>query len=92
MPANLGKQLVALDSSSYCSAPPLTCSSRILLPPRLTRAEEARRPRAPLRAVKAKVRESEVESVKFIVDDEDYVDVEPDVAVKVEQDPRQITA
>ena len=77
---------------SYCSAPPLKTSSRILLPPRPTRAEETRRPRAPLRAVKAEVRESESESVEFIVDEEDDVDVKPDVQVKIEPNPRHITA
>ena len=91
MPANLGKRVVALESSSYCSAPPLTCSSRILLPPcPATRAEEARRPRAPLKAVKAEVRESEVDSVEFVVDDEDHVDVKPEI--KVELNPRQLHA
>ena len=87
MPLNLGKRVVHLDSSGYCSAPPLTTSSRVLLPPRPTRAEEARRPRAPLRAVKAEVRESEVE---FVVDDEEFEDIKPDVKVKL--DPRQIVA
>ena len=80
MPANLGKRLVALDSSSYCSAPPLT-SSRILLPPRpTTRADEARRPRAPPSAVRAKVRDSEIEFVEVVVDD--HVDVRPNAKVE----------
>ena len=89
MPANISKWVVLRDSSSYCSAPPLTTSSHILRPPRLACADEARRPRAPLRAVKAKVWESEVESVEFVVDEEE--DVKPEVAVKIEPDPRQIT-
>ena len=90
MPTNLGKRVVLLDSSSHCSAPPLATSSRLLLPPRPTRAKEARRPRAPLRVVKAEVRESEVDSVEFVVNDEEFPDVKPEV--KVELDPGQITA
>ena len=89
MPANLSKRVVPMDSSSYCSAPPLTISSRVLLPPRPTRAEEARCPCAPLSAVKAEVRELEVDSVKFVVDDQ-FVDVKLDVKVRI--DPRQLTA
>ena len=81
--------------NSYCSAPPLTSSLR---PPRLSRAEEARRPLAPLREVKAEVFESE-ESVEFIVDEEDLerpVKLEQPVKCErpfiIEPDPRQITA
>ena len=67
--------------NAYCSAPPLTSS---LLPPRLSRAEEARRPSAPLRPVKQEVHESEADSVEFVVDEED------EQPVKVEPDPRQL--
>ena len=74
---------------AYCSAPPLTSSFR---PPRLSRAEEARRPRAPLRVVKREVRESEPDSVEFAVDVNDEVDVKPDIRVKIERDPRHLTA
>ena len=87
MPANRSK-VILRDFNAYCSAPPLT-SSRILLPPRLTRAEEARRPRAPLRAVKAEVRESE-EFVEFVLNEED--DEKPEIEVKIEPDPRQLVA
>ena len=54
---------------AYCSAPPLRTSS--LRPPPLYRDEEVRRPCAPLRPVKQEVRESEVDSVEFIVDERD---------------------
>ena len=87
MPATLSKQIVLRDSS-YCSAPPLTTSSLVLLPPRLSRAEEARRPRAPLRAIKAEVRESEPESVEFVIDEEDNKrPVKQEVAIKIEPRP-----
>ena len=82
--------MVLVDAACYCGAPPLATSSRLLLPPRPTRASEARRPCAPLRAVKAEIRESETDSVEFGVDNED---VKPDVAqIKIEPDPRQIFA
>ena len=89
MPLTSGKRVVLVDAASYCSVPPLTYS-RVTLPPRLTRAAEARHPRAPLRAVKAEVRESEANSVEFAVNDED---VKPEVAsIKIELDPRQFLA
>ena len=90
MPAHLGKRVVLRDS--YCSTPPLT-TPHVLLPPRLlSRAEEACRPRAPLlRPTKREVRESEPESVKFVVAEED---VEQDVKIKqeveIKADPRQL--
>ena len=91
------KRIVLRDS--YCSAPPLTTSSHVLLRPRLSRAEEAGRPRAPLRPVKAEVCESE-DSVEFVVDEEDFerpVEFEPrpvkvEHEVKIEPDTRQLTA
>ena len=90
MPLNSGKQVILRDS--YCSAPPLTTTPRLLLPPRLpSRAEEARRPRAPLaRPIKREVRESETESVEFVVDDED-VDLVVKQEVKIKPDPRQLS-
>ena len=91
MPLNPSKRVILVDASSYCSAPPLATSSRILLPPRPTRAEEARRPHAPLRAVKAEVRESEAESVEFVFEDEEEEKAE-DVKPKIELDPRQLSA
>ena len=82
-----------MDAASYCSAPPLATSSCLLLPPCLTRAQEARRPRAPLRDVKREVRESEPDSAECMVNAADEeVDVKPDVKPKVAQDPRQLTA
>ena len=69
------KQLQLRDA--YCSAPPLRTST--LRPPRLSRDEESRRPRAPLRPVKREVRESsEVDSVKYFIDDSD-AEVKPAV-------------
>ena len=84
------KRIVVWDS--YCSAPPLTSSPRVLLAPRLSRAEEARRPRMLLRPVKAGVRESE-DSVEYAFDDEEFgpKPVKEEPVVKVEQDPRQPT-
>ena len=93
MPRNLSKGVVLVDAASYCSAPPLATSSRLLLlPPRLMRAQEARRPHAPLRVVKREVRESEPDSVEYAVDVTDEVDVKPDIGPTVECDPRQLTA
>ena len=91
----LSSKLVLRDA--YCSAPPLTSSLR---PPRLSRAKEARRPRAPFRPVKQEVNESE-DSVEFVVDKDEWPvkcewpvkrerPVDPDRPVTVEQDPRQI--
>ena len=60
---------------AYCSAPPIKTTS--LRPPRHSCDEEARLPRAPLRPIKREVRESEVDSVKFIVNERDLVDVKP---------------
>ena len=74
---------------AYCSAPPLTSSFR---PPRLSRAEEARRPRAPLqRPVKQEVRESEADSVEFAFNKDIERPVKHEQPVKIEQDPRQLT-
>ena len=70
--------------NAYCSAPPLTSSLR---PPRLSRAEEAPRPR-----------ESEADSVEFVVDEEIEWPVQCEQPVKCERpykiklDPRQLTA
>ena len=78
MHANIGKQVVPLDASSCRSAPPLTSTHRILLPPRLTTsAEEARRPRAPLHAIKREVRESEPDSVEVVDEDDEQDKDEP---------------
>ena len=75
---------------SYCSAPPITLS---LCPPRLSRAEEALGPRAPLIIVKAEVRESETLSVEFVVDEEDFEQpVKVERLLKIEPDLRQLTA
>ena len=53
---------------AYCSAPPLTSFFR---PTRLSRAEEARRPRAPLQQPsKQEVRESEADSIELVIDEE----------------------
>ena len=81
-----------MDHGSYCSAPPLKTSSHLLLPPRPSRAQEARRPRAPLREIKREVRESEPDSSKYAIDEQDAVDVKPDIGPVVERDPRQLTA
>ena len=75
---------------SYCSAPPITSPLR---PPRLSCDEEALRPRALLIVVKAEVRESETSSVEFVVDEEDLErPVKAENPVKIEPDPRQLTA
>ena len=81
-----------VDAASYCSAPPLETYSCLFLPPRLTRAQEARRPRAPLRVVKREVRESELDSVEYTVDAADEVDVKPDIGPEIKRDPRQLMA
>ena len=86
MPLTPSKRVVLVEHSSYCSAPPLISSH---LPPRLSRAEEARRPRAPLRTIKAEVRESEADSADFTFKDEDVnVDVKPVIV----PDPRHLSA
>ena len=98
MPTNWGKGTVSRDA--YCSAPPLTSTPLIFLPPHLPlRAEEGRRPRTPLahrpRAplfaiVKREVHESETDSAEFVVDERDAEDVK--VEPKIEPDPRQLSA
>ena len=75
-----------LTRDAYCSAPPL--SSISLRPPRLSRDQEAQRPRAPLVNIKREVCESSIESVEFVVNN-DPEDVKP---IKIEFDPRQIRA
>ena len=76
-----------LQRDAYCSAPPLSTSS--LRPPRISREQEARRPRVPLVVVKREVEKSSIKSIKFFVD-YDYEDVKP--PIKVEVDPRQLRA
>ena len=66
---------------AYCSAPPIPTIS--MRPPRLTRDQEARRPRAPLVAIKREVH------VEFVIDN-DLEDMKP--PIKIEFDPRQIRA
>ena len=68
-----------------CSAPPLTSTIR---PPRLSRVEEALRPRAPLKPVKREVRESESDSVEFVVDEDIEQEVKLKRTVKIEPYPR----
>ena len=68
--ANLRTNETAADHDSYCSAPPLA------LPPRPSRAEEARRPRAPIWTGKCEVSASEAETEYAI---NDTLDVKPDV-------------
>ena len=90
MPAKLSKRIVLRDF--YCLAPPLTTSPHVLLPPRLSRAEEARGPHAPLRPVKREIRESESESVEFVVDEEEVErPIKVERQVKIEPDPRQLS-
>ena len=65
--------------------------------PRLSRAEEARRPRAPLREIKPEVFESE-DSVEFVVDEDlkrpikFEQPVKQERSYKLEPDPRHLTA
>ena len=89
MPLTPSKWVVLIEHSSYCSAPPLI-SSRVHLPPRLPRAIEARRPRAPLRVIKAEVWESEADSAEFAFEAED--DVKVDVKPIIVPDPRHLSA
>ena len=84
-------KMVTFDHEAYCSAPPLRTSSHLLLPPRITRAHEARRPRAPVREVKREVRESEPNSSEYGIGSSDVIDVKPDVKPEVALDPRQLT-
>ena len=82
----LTSKLVLRDA--YCCAPPITSSLRL---PRISRAEEALRPRTPLRPVKQEVRESEADSVEFVVNEEIERPIKRERPVKIESDPRQIT-
>ena len=59
---------------SYCSAPPL------ILPPRPSRDQEARRPREPIWLGKREAPESEAETV-FAISHADAIDAKPDVAM-----------
>ena len=81
-----------VDAASYCSAPPLETYSRLFLPPRLTRAQEARRPRAPLREVKREVRKSKLDSAEYAVDASDEADIKLNIRPVIMSDPRQLTA
>ena len=76
-----------LERDAYCSAPPLFTMT--LRPPRISREAEARRPRAPLIIVKREIESSDIESVEFVVNDNEE-DVKP--PVKIEVDPRQLRA
>ena len=92
MPRLIGKvALVDHAHESYCSAPPLRTSSHLLLPPRISCAQEARRPRAPIREVKREVRESEPDSSEYGIDQADAIDVKPEIKPEVALDPRQLT-
>ena len=83
-------KMVTFDHEAYCSAPPLRTSSHLLLPPRITRAQEARRPRAPVQEVKREIRESEPNSSEYGIGASDVIDVKPDVK-DIVMDPRQLT-
>ena len=59
-----------LSREAYCSAPPIASKLRT---PRMTRKEEVRQPRAPLRTPDIKAEVSSIESVKDAPDiDYDY--------------------
>ena len=90
MPLKLSN-MASVDHTSYCSAPPLRTSSHLLLPPRISRAQEACRPRPPIREVKREVRESEPDSNKYGIGAEDAIDVKPELKPEVVLDPRQLT-
>ena len=91
----MASKMVLVDHASYCSAPPLRTSSHLLLPPRVSRAQEARRPRAPIRETKREVRESEPDSSEFAIGQGDEVDIKPDIKPDIRPgvtlDPRQLT-
>ena len=89
--SHLKSKMVVFDHEAFCSAPPLRTSSHLLLPPRISRAQEARRPRAPIREVKREVRESEPNSSEYAIGASDVVDVKPDVKPDVTVDPRQLS-
>ena len=63
-------KMATADHDSYCSAPPL------VLPPRPSRAQEARRPRTPIWLGKREASEAETE---YAIDDSDAHDVKPDI-------------
>ena len=67
-----GCKLTTFEHDSYCSAPPL------VLPPRPSRAQEARRPRAPIWLGKREASASEAET-EIAIDDSDACDVKPDI-------------
>ena len=90
MPPIKGK-VALVDHASYCSAPPLRTSSHLLIPPRISRVKEARRPRAPIREVKREVRESEPDSSEYGIDQTDAIDIKPEAKPEVALDPRQLT-
>ena len=78
-----------LEWAAYCSAPPLKNST--LRPLRISRDAEALRPRAPLRPIKREVNKSlEVESVEFVVDEDDKKFEPAARLVKIEEAPRQL--
>ena len=61
--------MASLDHDCFCSAPPL------ILPPRPSRAQEARRPRAPIWVGKR-----EASEVEYGMDNTDALDVKPDIS------------
>ena len=73
-----------LERDAYCLAPPL--STTTLCPPQISRETEARHPRAPLVFVNREIESSDIESVEFVVNNEE--DVKP--PVKIEVNPRQL--
>ena len=93
--SHLISKMVPYDHASYCSVPPLRTSSHLLLPPRLSRAQQAQRPRAPIRETKREVRESEPDSSKFAISPAKEADIKPDIKLdigpEVTADPHQLT-
>ena len=69
MSQSKGNPMASLDHDSFCSAPPL------VLPPHPSRAQEARRPHAPILAGKR-----EASEVQCVIDAADTLDVKPDVS------------
>ena len=61
--------MTSLDHDCFCSAPPL------VLPPRPSRAQEARRPRAPIWVGKR-----EASEVEYGMENDDALDVKPDIS------------
>ena len=78
--SQMDSKMATLDHDSFCSAPPL------ILLPRPSRAQEARRPRAPIWTGKREATELE-----YAINDADAIDVKPEVGPRMAPDEHRMS-